>query len=71
MSKAIEEAKYWYNQHLERAIKAQKYLDNKSIPIEQREKWVPEYQSICEALSELLDVIGEYTQEEALEGFRL
>lgn len=47
-----------YNQLLDRQRKGAKYLDNKSIPLKEREKWKPEYAKILKRLSELYTQLG-------------
>jgi hypothetical protein len=66
-----KKAKKLYNYLLERHKKGEAYLDNQSIPMAEREKWVDEFMEIGKALGELLGIIGTYTQEEVLEGFKI
>lgn len=70
--KGINSTKLKYNELLKREKKAQLYIDNPNIDIKIiSEKYIPEYQKIVRELSELLNKIGSYTQEEALEGFKI
>jgi hypothetical protein len=59
-----------YNKLLERHKKAIIYLDDNSIPIREREKYIPHLQEIIERLNKLLSEIGTYTQEEVINGFK-
>jgi hypothetical protein len=43
-----------YNKLLERAKKAEAYLDDKSIPENERNKWGAEYVKILDGLGELI-----------------
>ena len=47
-----------YNQLLDRQRRGAQYLDNNSIPLEDREKWKPEYAKILNRLSELYAQLG-------------
>lgn len=47
-----------YNELLDRQRKGAQYLDNNSIPLEEREKWKPEYAKILKRLSELYTQLG-------------
>ncbi len=47
-----------YNQLLDRQRKGAQYLDNNSIPLEDREKWKPEYAKILNRLSKLYTQLG-------------
>ena len=40
---------------MERYCKGMAYLDDNSIPAEQREKWVEEFTNICKKLSEIME----------------
>jgi hypothetical protein len=68
--KAIHQARTQYNILLARHYKAIAYFDNPDISKEQKEKFIPQYKEIVEALGDLLDTIGEYSEVEVLEGFR-
>lgn len=46
-----------YNQLLDRQRKGAQYLDNNSIPLEEREKWKGEYAKILKRLSELYTIL--------------
>lgn len=60
-----------YNELLKREAKAETYLNDNSIPLETREKYIGEYKKILDRLNELLRLIGRYKREEILEGFKL
>lgn len=64
-----------YNKLLGRAKKAEAYLDDKSIPDEQRNKWGPEYVKILDGLGELIRLNKttgyEMTGEEILNGIEV
>lgn len=47
-----------YNALLDRQRKGAQYLDNKSTPLAEREKWKPEYAKILKRLSELYTQLG-------------
>lgn len=47
-----------YNALLDRQRRGAQYLDNNSIPLEDREKWKPEYAKILKRLSELYTQLG-------------
>lgn len=67
----IIELKKQYNEVLKREKKAQLYIDNPNVSDDTvYGKYMPEYQKIIRQLSRLLNEIGTYTQEEALEGFK-
>jgi hypothetical protein len=63
--------KQQYNALLERHYKAAAYLDNQSIQIDEREKWVPSYRELVKELGRVLDKIGLYSDIEAMEGFEV
>jgi flagellin-specific chaperone FliS len=69
--KAIHQAKTQYNKFLERHNKALDYFDNKQISNDTKEKFISEYISIIEQLGAILDVIEEYSNIEAFEGFKI
>ncbi len=63
-----------YNQLLAREKKAESYLMNEKVPLEEREKWLPEYLRIVQQLGQM---IYEYKQggnditvDEQLNGFK-
>ena len=69
----LKHSKQEYNQVLVRYKKAFKYLSNNEMPLEEREKWLQEYEAIVNKLNELvLEMrLGEaYTNEELQEGFK-
>lgn len=59
-----------YNKLLERHDKAAAYLDNSDILLAEKEKWTDEYKKIIRKLSDMLIEIYNYTQEEAMYGFK-
>ena len=63
-----------YNKLLAREKKAESYLMDERVPVEEREKWLPEYLRIVQQLGHM---IYEYTQQgfnitvdEELNGFK-
>ncbi len=69
----VTKLKKQYNDVLIRHYKGKKYLDDDSILIENREKWVPEFTNILHELSRILKAIEDsgikYTDSEILGGF--
>ena len=61
--------KIYYNKLIERYKKAEKFMDDGRINIDLKMKCIPELQQIMRELTEMLSVIENYTDEEALEGF--
>lgn len=66
----IKEAKEEYNQLLKRYHKANEYFDRTDVTQEDKEKFLPHFQSVLNGLNKLLMEIGDYKQEEVLGGFR-
>lgn len=62
--------KQQYNQLLERQKRAENYLDNNKVPIEERLAWLEEYKKITQGLSTLLRNINDYSINDGLNGFR-
>jgi hypothetical protein len=60
-----------YNALLEREKKAEAYLNDNNIPIDERNQWGARYNEICERLGWLLQQIGRYTPDEILYGFEM
>jgi len=64
-----------YNKMLEIHYKAAAYLEDKSIPVQEREKHMGQYQLILKKLNELLAEIKKqgipWTENEALNGFKI
>lgn len=58
-----------YNALLKREAILAKYLDNKLIPEADRDRKVPEYRSLLDALNSVLGMIGDYEQSNILGGF--
>lgn len=68
----VAEKKKQYNELLSREKKAQLYIDNPNVSMDKiLNLYIPEYQRIVQRLSKLLNEIGSYTQQEALEGFKI
>ena len=71
----LQELMKQYNEILAREVKAQKYLDDNTKTIEEREKWIPEYRNILLELSGIfIDItkLGrKITPEEAANGFQI
>jgi Na+/phosphate symporter len=65
----FHELKKHYNMFLSRYKQAEKYMARQDISQEEKMKWVPESQKITEKLGNILETIGVYTAEEALNGF--
>lgn len=72
-SKVIEsrflESKKHYNTLLSRYKQAEIYMSRTDISDEEKMKWVPESQKITEKLANILQTIGVYSEDEALNGF--
>ncbi|GBR75087.1 hypothetical protein NO1_2148 [Candidatus Termititenax aidoneus] len=64
------EYKTEYNALLEREKKAEAYLNNESIPLDERMSWSQTYNDICKRLGWLLQQIGRYTPDEISFGFK-
>jgi hypothetical protein len=58
-----------YNELLLRTRELEAYLDNETLPREDREAKIPEYKALLKALAELLEKIDGYTPEERIDGF--
>ena len=63
------ELKKQYNEVLRRFYKAEMYLENNDIPLEEREKHIPKAKEVIDGLNTLLKEIGTYTDHEMLNGF--
>ena len=61
--------KQHYNMELSRYKKAEEFMNRQDISIDAKMKWVPEMREITKRLSNILQTIGVYTEDEALEGF--
>ena len=63
-----------YNDLLKRFYKATDYLDDNSIPLRERERWIPEYLKIARRLNEIVTELQkqgrELTSKEILEGLQ-
>lgn len=66
---AEELLKSAYNFHLAELRRMERLLDDKKIPLADREARIPEFKRLSRKLSELLNCIGTYTGQEAWEGF--
>ena len=68
-----KELKKEYNNLLQRHMKAAVYMDDEKVPIQDREKWMPEFQKIGYHLNRMLnmfDIRGiEVSVKEVLGGF--
>lgn len=60
-----------YNKMLDRFYKAEKFMEDQSRTEEEIEKYLPLFKQIIWDLNSLLSEIGEYTNEEAMEGFKV
>ena len=69
MQLAREQAKFHYNKWLSRHYKALIFFAENEITFDEKLKRVPDYRWVTEALSDLLDFIGDYTEDEILNGF--
>lgn len=71
----MTELKQQYNKLIKLQLKAAEYLDNDSIPYEEREKRIPEYQELLGKLSALFSEIKRqgitYTQDDLFSGFKI
>jgi hypothetical protein len=65
------EYKKEYNALLVREKKAEAYLGDESIPLNERMLWGSTYNEICKRLGWLLQQIGRYTPDEISFGFGL
>lgn len=65
----MDELKRQYNELLKRFYKAEMYLENPAVSLEEREKQIPRLQDVITGLNKLLVEIGTHTQHEALNGF--
>lgn len=67
------ELKDKYNKLLKRFWTALEYFDNPEIPMDKKERWLPEYESIGKQLNEILFELKQrgikYTKKQVLEGF--
>ena len=61
--------KQHYNMHLSRYKQAEKFMSRPDVSIQQKDKWVPELKEITNKLSTILQSIGDYKIDEALDGF--
>lgn len=61
-----------YNDLLKRFYKATDYLDDNSIPLRERERWIPEYLKIARRLNEIVTEIRKsgrkLTNKQIMEG---
>ena len=68
-----EQLKQDYNQHLARYKKAFAYLADNSIPLEEREKWLKDYEELLDRLNDAVNQMKAqgipYTTKELQEGF--
>jgi hypothetical protein len=67
--KAKHQARHWYNIYLERHHKAVTYFES-NVSLEKKKEWQPRYKDVVDSLNELLRIIGEYTEDEVLNGFK-
>jgi len=63
----IEDLKGAYNVLIQREKKAEKYLENNSVPQETRDKWLPAFTAITEQLSMLMRDYKKLTGNEMLD----
>lgn len=63
------EAKIKYNQLLERYVNGSLYFENPNKPIEEKEKYLPNFQQILIDLNSTLEEIGDYEDKNILGGF--
>lgn len=61
--------KQHYNIELSRYKKAEEFMNRSDVSIAAKDKWVPEMRKITDRLSKILQSIGVYTEDEALNGF--
>lgn len=67
----IKNLKNEYNFNLAEIRKLESYLDDKGIPRIERKTRIPEFQRLSYKLSDLLNAIGEYPNQEISEGFNI
>ena len=69
MERLVYDMKKEYNYLLVREKAAEKYLNDDTRPLKEREEWTPEYTKILNRLNELLEEVGYYRRENILNGF--
>lgn len=71
----IRDLKKHYNTLIKRYKAGSKYLDNNSIPLKERKKWIKEYRDIMEIiggfLREFKKIGVRVTEDEIFNGFKL
>ena len=71
----MEELKKEYNSYLSRHIRACAYLDDNSVPVSEREKWIGSYKEVLYHLNRILNEFEinniQCTAEEILGGFEI
>jgi hypothetical protein len=65
----LTETQKEYNNLLRRWDEAEKYLNNEKVPMQERERWVNHAASLAINLSQLLNKIKIYQQEDVWLGF--
>jgi len=70
MSNDID-TKIRYNELIVRYKNAEKFMDDDTIDIGLREKYIPNLQKLMGEMSKTLDIIGSYSNHEILNGFSL
>ena len=63
------ELKKEYNTLLARVNKAEAYLNDANIPVDERLKWGPLYNELCIQLGAILQQLGGFTGDEWCNGF--
>jgi len=58
-----------YNELLFRTRGLEAFLDNETLPVEEREARVDEYKNLVSSLGNLLGQIGDYTEQDVDTGF--
>jgi hypothetical protein len=75
MSELKQQLKRHYNTTLGRYYKAAPIMDDNSIPLEKRIKWVPNFRAIIQELNAIIKDFEQfdvsYTDDQILNGFEL
>lgn len=58
-----------YNELLKRYKKAERFMNDESIPVAEKEKYVFTLKGITDELGKILQQIGYYTDKESMNGF--
>lgn len=70
MSVLTNDEKVFYNSLVKRLKDAEKYMDDDSIALEKREKWIPKLQELRRDMHDISKANG-LTNKEMMEGFEI